>query len=85
MDVEKELERIRKDRDKSHFSRKPHYLEVLAIDEESCRKLAEYFDFETGEECSPVGYIQQALLEIRHDQKIERLERKLEAMKSEKL
>ena len=85
MDVEKELERIRKVRDAKHFPRKPHYLEMLALDEDSCRKLAEYFDVETGGECSPTGYVQQALLEIRQDQKVERAERKLEAVKSGKL
>lgn len=68
MDIDKELERI--------FINYKYStpIEKLAVDDKSCKKLAEYFDVETGGECSPTRYVQQVLLEIALDKRIDQAE-----------
>lgn len=57
-------------------------LQQLAIDETACAKIAEYFDCETGGECSKVRYVQQVLLEVNREIRIERHEAWLSRDKS---
>lgn len=42
----------------------------LIADVDFCKKLAEYFDIETGGECSPERYVQQAILAIKDEKAI---------------
>lgn len=46
-------------------------LAKIATNEQICEKLAEYFDADTGGECSPTRCIQQILLEIHDDIRIQ--------------
>ena len=78
MDIEYELERLSKP-SVTGFARLP--LQQLAINEDACLRLAEYFDCETGGEVSPTRYVQQVLLEVQQQLLIDNAERRLERIK----
>ncbi len=83
MNVDKTIEGIkRRAGGNGLFTQQPSWHERALIDEDFCHRLAQYFDVETGGECSQARYVQQAICEIMQERSIEAAERRLEYAKN---